>query len=197
MVSHTLHEDMPQFKIEKQWVEFNYPCVITINDQLGFRCGYVGVPVGHILHGFGYDNIKYPTKKEILKTGWSDKVKVFAISNPEYGLDIGRIIDIHGGLTFNGPIGIDIEDKHYWRQHWFFGYDCGHHNDKLDISLLSKDLPKEAMAFMVNRYKTDRGTVRTHKYCVEQCKSLARQLNFLMNGEIRQELLSKRWIANE
>lgn len=197
MVSHTTHENMLDSTIEKQWIEFKYPCVITANTQLGFRCGYVGVPVGHILHGVGYDAIKYPTKKEILSTGWSDKIKVFAISNPDYGIDIGRTIDVHGGLTFSDVIGLDLENKDYWRQHWFFGYDCGHHNDKLDISLLSKDLPKEARAFMVKRYKTDRGTVRTLRYCIEQCKSLARQLNFLMNGEIRQELLTKRWTTNE
>jgi hypothetical protein len=182
---------MARVSIEKQWIEFTYPCVITVNQELGFRCGYVGVPVGHILHSVGYDGIKYPTKNEILKTGWSNKVKIFAIANPDYGLDVGRLIKVHGGLTFNGPIGLDLENPDYWRQHWFFGYDCGHHGDKLDISLLSKDLPEEARAFMVKRYRTDRGTIRTLRYCIEQCKNLARQLHFLMNGEIRQELLTK------
>lgn len=190
--SHLLHMEKAK-DIEKQWVEFGYPCMIVPNRMLGFRCGYVGVPVSHIFHGSAYNYTKYLSKKEILSTGWSDKLKVFLLSNPDYGLLIDDIIQVHGGLTFSeyweGP---ELENKDYWTKHWFFGYDCGHYTDKMDINLIPKNLPEDQARFIMQRYKSDKGTVRTLKYCVDQCKSLARQLHFLMNGEIRQEIFTKR-----
>lgn len=62
----------------------------------------------------------------------------------------------------------------------------------MDINLIPKNLPEDQARFIMQRYKSDKGTVRTLKYCVDQCKSLARQLHFLMNGEIRQEIFTKR-----
>lgn len=47
---------MKFIKIEKSFYIDGYKCVITGN-HLGHRCGYVGIPEGHVLFDKDYDNI--------------------------------------------------------------------------------------------------------------------------------------------
>lgn len=49
-------------KIEREWTtRAGYPAVVVFNPigfgpMSGFRCGYVGVPAGHPMHGRSYDD---------------------------------------------------------------------------------------------------------------------------------------------
>ena len=56
---------MRDFFIEKSWNHIGFPCVqiLVLHTELdgtglgrGHRCGYVGVPVGHILYGRDYSS---------------------------------------------------------------------------------------------------------------------------------------------
>jgi hypothetical protein len=59
-------------KIEKDWTTAAGLRAVVVATVMGHRCGYVGVPASHKLHGIGYDN------------------------EPLYD------IEVHGGLTYAG-----------------------------------------------------------------------------------------------
>jgi len=67
-------EIMGRFEFKWDHDATGYPCFIIIHDR-GFRCGYVGVPKGHFLHG-----VEYSEKK----------------LSPE------SRFQVHGGLTYSG-----------------------------------------------------------------------------------------------
>lgn len=88
--------------IEQDWVTKSGLRAVVIMQPMGFRCGYVGVPPGHYLHGVGYDDVKQA---------------------------YGEWIDVHGGLTFaEGESDYPAESDGLW----WFGYDCGHLGDGTD-----------------------------------------------------------------
>lgn len=58
--------------LEKEWKSRGLACRVEINDEMGFRCGYVQVPKGHLMRGVEYG--KCPEE-------WNR---------------------VHGGLTFSG-----------------------------------------------------------------------------------------------
>lgn len=76
-----------------------YLIAVAVND-LGYRCGYVGVPKGDPLYGMSY------TKEEIFGAAY-----------------------VHCGLTFSGTRNFITPDDL-----WFFGFDCGHYRDAIDVS---------------------------------------------------------------
>jgi hypothetical protein len=46
--------------VEKSWItKHNLPAFVIWNEEMGFRCGYVGVPKDHALYGVGYDDVPY------------------------------------------------------------------------------------------------------------------------------------------
>lgn len=47
---------MSEYKVEKDFTIDEYRCVI-VGQSLGHRCGYVGIPKGHVLYGKDYDAI--------------------------------------------------------------------------------------------------------------------------------------------
>ena len=52
-------------KIESDFEYKDYRCVTTFTD-MGFRCGYVGLPEGHPLYGKHHDSQIKVTMKELL-----------------------------------------------------------------------------------------------------------------------------------
>lgn len=72
---------------------------VAVND-LGYRCGYVGVPKKDPLYGMSYDDEK-----------------------------IFDAVCVHYGLTFSGTRDFITPDDL-----WFFGFDCGHIGDAIDIT---------------------------------------------------------------
>jgi hypothetical protein len=181
-------------KIEKQWLEFNFPCLITINTELGFRCGYVGIPTNHPLHGTEYGSTKYFSKKEILRSNWSDKIKILMIANKDYGIDISRTLSAHRGITFSGVFNnkeLTLQNPDYYYQHWFFGYDCGHYADKKDFKLIEN---KTMLEILKKSHKGETGTIKTQKFCINECKSLATQLNIINSPLVGEQVFIRKAI---
>lgn len=97
--------------VERDWITeagLRAVCLVVRNSH---RCGYVEVPVGHPLHGLGYD-----TASPVLgPSHWAAD---------EYASPNERV-DVHGGITYaDGGDGYPVESKGWW-----FGFDCAHHGD--------------------------------------------------------------------
>lgn len=79
---------------------------VVVHNTMGYRCGYVRVPVGHPWHGMDYDQL--------------------------YDLP-GGAPEVHGGLTFSEP---DKPcDKGGEDNAWWLGFDCAHSGDAQDPEL--------------------------------------------------------------
>ena len=93
-----------------QWTDeaTGLPCLVVRN-RFGALCGYVGVPVGHPMHGLGCDD------------------------------GVGPNLECHGGLTFAGPCADASENLAQTICHvpeageadavWWLGFDCNHGGD--------------------------------------------------------------------
>jgi hypothetical protein len=134
-----------EFEIEKEWESSGLPCVVLMTD-LGHRCGYVGVPKGHVWFGANYDDVR---------------------------LD-GKYIDVHGGLTYGSLAGKGYpsakENSLFW-----FGFDCAHFRDNPDYEWLKEHNP-EMYNLRGHFSSLRGGTVKDLAYCVKECESLALQL---------------------
>jgi hypothetical protein len=109
------------FEVEKEWITTaGFRAVVTMG-FMGFRCGYVGIPVGHPLYGIDYGTesdalAELPEGEPLGKRGI---IPVLCASIE------GRIprspemtFDVHGGITYSGgrddyPVTSDL---------WWFGY---------------------------------------------------------------------------
>lgn len=155
--------------IEADWTtEAGLRAVITVglrdNGSRTHRCGYVGIPKGHVLFGIRYgDNVaclrRYADQATI---GQKSPVLVLTagVNAPE-GETIRSspdvVYDVHGGLTFSD--GFDTYPVK--SELWWFGFDCAHYGDS----------PIDADDFGFHG-----GVVRSKEYCVQECERLARQI---------------------
>src|SRR5690606_15444186 len=100
---------------------------VVIMGSLGHRCGYVGVPAEHPLHGVEYsaasDAVAFPADEQIGKRG----LIPLLCADPAEPARLDVVFDVHGGLTYSGgdELGYPVEAKGLW----WFGYDCGHAGD--------------------------------------------------------------------
>ena len=99
--------------------------------------------------------------------------------HPMYGLDYEKYtdeIDCHGGLTYSGFLG--EENKEYW----YFGFDCAHFGDGIDIESLKKYGFQNEIDNLL-RLKTTWYSLqipfKTQKFCEEQCHSIVEQIKQL------------------
>ena len=130
--------------IEKVWDHKGLKCVVVMINTAGHRSGYVGVPR----------------------------------DNPYFGLYCGRPevrdMAVHGGLTYSSghpgesypvemPIGAFL---------WWFGYDCGHYQDGLDVTVM----PEDTAALYRKYHGYEEYPVRSLDYCIKECERLADQL---------------------
>lgn len=146
---------MPKMRVEKHWQHEGYECVVVMNEHMGFRCGYVGIPKGHPLYGKPY-NEDCPELKGMIgehtTIGKRGALTVFCWDGKSTDPQI--VFDVHGGLTYSGEAGYPIDKP----DTWWFGYDCGHAGD------------------MTNYTVHDGDVMRDLDYCVGECESLAEQL---------------------
>jgi hypothetical protein len=152
---------MSRYQVEKDWTTEAGLRAVVIMGSMGHRCGYVGVPVGHPLHGVTYhDNtpaLDPPAEDE--PVGNRGVLSVLCASERMQSPEIA--FDVHGSLTYSGgngdyPVASDL---------WWFGYDCGHAGDARD--------PDSEIG---QRYPAWEGVFRSLDYCVGECESLARQI---------------------
>lgn len=153
------------FQVEKDWVTESGLRAVVVMTTSGHRCGYVGLPESHPLHGVPYSaqtpNLKPNMERTIEKMS---PILVFAaalrgsdeeLNTPEY------VFEVHGGLTYSGKGDYPVESDLWW-----FGYDCAHHGDR-----------PEPGYEMSKYYSPSDGEVRTLDYCVGECESLAGQIS--------------------
>ncbi len=153
-------------RIEKDWITKAglRAVVLVVQFEAGFdrhRCGYVGVPKGHILFGKGYSE-DVPELKAALErakegdVGKRGAISIFAYDGESAQPDI--VFDVHGGLTYADgrpeyPAPSDL---------WWFGFDAAHSGDAQMSDHLSMGL--------------EWGEVRSLEYMERECESLATQI---------------------
>lgn len=171
------------YTVEQDFIsEEGLRCIgIAITDQ-GHRCGYVGVPKGHVLYGIEYsenlpDAVSFVTE-EILHDatiGSRGAMPVFIAAIPGNINRLDVVIDVHGSLTYSGGGEggkYPVPDTDLW----WFGFDCAHCDDAKDFSImddLTKDLYAEGLRWC------NRGTVRSKEYVEQHLRLLARQLWYI------------------
>ncbi|MFQ9545338.1 MAG: hypothetical protein ACLR02_10000 [Clostridium sp.] len=99
-----------------------------------------------------------------------------------YGLNYEEYIDeidCHGGLTYSGFLG--EENKEYW----YFGFDCAHFGDGIDIKALRKygfkrevDIIKKQELILGSLIELEE-PFKTQEFCEEQCHSIVEQIKQL------------------
>lgn len=161
--------------IETDFYHKDLRCVVIMG-TVGTRCGYVGVHKDSVLYGKDY-NETIPIKIKELRgqpVGKRNSIDLFsmALKDEDENINIGYYFDVHGGLTYSGkgdyPVKSDL---------WWFGYDCAHAGDAKDLSKLT-DKEKE---FELKFSMPNNEIHRTLEYCVDECKSLANQIEVLEN----------------
>lgn len=161
------------YKIEKDWVtEAGFRAVVIMGD-LGFRCGYVGLPQGHKLHGVSYSQeteylVKIPNTESVGKRG----IMTLFLAGVGDGIPQSpeMVFDVHGSLTYSAEY-TDYPVKSDGL--WWFGFDCGHAGDGRSAEYLQEQKEKyPTMPFMWG----EEDVCRSLEYCIEECESLARQV---------------------
>lgn len=131
------------------------------------RCGYIGVPPGHFLHGIAENENVAKLKELSLRATLGQKSPVFALiagvgapegSSIRHSPDV--VFDCHGGITYSGN-GYFLPKGSAFEHYWFFGFDCRHcEDDEIE--------PAE-------NYRSDL-EAKSLDFCIEQCESLAQQI---------------------
>lgn len=103
----TLHDmsDTNSIIVEKSWItKHNLPAFVIFNEEMGFRCGYVGVPKDHALYGVGHDDLSYAYECHggLTYSGYHSPRRSFH-------------------LPWDCKQGND--------DYWWLGFDCSHHGD--------------------------------------------------------------------
>jgi hypothetical protein len=148
------------FVIKRDWITksgLRAMCLLVQNGS--HRCGYVAVPVGHVLHGKGYrDELPFLNKKmkEIEKGPIGSRGIIDVVCHVP-GKATMVILDVHGGVTYTGGgNGYPVPGNEWW-----IGFDCAHDGDRTSYS---------------------DGITRSTNYVVEQCEKLASQIVELCGG---------------
>lgn len=177
------------YTVEKHW-EFNgLECIVIMTD-MGYRCGYAGIPESHCLYGIKYSKETYKLNAflETVNTDkyTIDKTDVVALFCGGAKNNVTTAIQVHGGVTYS-----DTSGKYPVKADklWWFGYDCGHAGDAKDLTAVSDSLREIEL-----KYPTG-GVLRTTDYCIEECESLADQLLAIeVAYRFRENLLFRKFI---
>ena len=175
---------MQKYKIEQVWIHKGNICVVIMT-SMGYRCGYVGIPINHVLYEEKHNKeVEYLSdlkevlsKSEIGKRGIIDVL----IFNYKDGVSPVDLFDVHGSLTYseNNPYPINIwynfqlnyrSKATVFYHPWWFGYDCGHSGDAKEMTIVD-DFVRE----LELKYPTG-GILRSLDYCITECENLSNQL---------------------
>lgn len=168
--------------LENRFEHNGYKCISTLT-KMGTRCGYVGVPKTHSLYGKSVRDYLDIKKADIADRQISGVFPLLAAClDKDERINIDAYFQVHGGITYAGDElnkWLELEDLDLW----WFGFDCGHYNDKPDFSAAYMHFPenKERLESLQNIEKDfdecfDGREVRTILYVMSECKSLADQL---------------------
>ena len=157
----------------------------------GHRCGYVGVPRGHVLYGVECnqnlpDAVAFVTEEifQDAELSYRGAIPVFcaAMTGNVNRLDV--VIDVHGSLTYSES-GEGNYPAPSTEKVWWFGFDCGHYGDGKDFSIMD-DHAREMYSGCFRYYSE--GPVRSKEYVEKHCRLLARQLWYI-NSMVGQSAL--------
>lgn len=171
------------YKVESVFEHEGLKCVVLMT-SMGHRCGYVGVPKEHPLHGKDYnDKSEYLFMKDLENEPIGKRSPISILSMAFSDLSDNARIDyyfnVHGGITYaEGNKTYPIESDNLW----WFGFDCAHYDDGKDLDLaleyglIDRDYYEKTME-IERLYPSIRGTARSIEYCEDECRSLAKQLS--------------------
>ena len=120
-MSHTVEHDEPRGDL--RIVTIFIPS--TYDD--GHRCGYVGVPSTHPLHGIHYkDPCPNVTRadRDNLSVGDRGSLAIFTMTDTP---TVSDMFDVHGSITYAGGDDYPVEHDGLW----WFGFDCHHYRDDI------------------------------------------------------------------
>ena len=166
---------MPTTTVEKDWTTSAGFRAVVLMTSMGHRCGYVGLPAGHPLHGIDYSDpcpaLKPPADDELVGKR-SPLALICAAGDASRMQSPEMVFNVHGGITYAGgkeayPAPSDGL--------WWFGYDCAHAGDGKSPEYLAEQRRKYPdEPFMWSDYEGDE--YRDLDYCVAECESLASQI---------------------
>jgi len=157
------------FKVESDFMHEGFRCAVIMTD-MGHRCGYVGIPKDHPLHGIEYTaKAKCLPKADVSEQpiGKRGIIPLLCLDENEDYLSAECYFNVHGGITYSGGRNYPVESDGLW----WFGYDCAHCDDGKDYEAIENEYVKE-----IELQFPSHGVVRTNAYCVQECKNLAEQL---------------------
>lgn len=172
--------------VEREFEHAGYKCVVVFQ-EMGRRCGYVGVPKDSKLYGKSYmDKLDIKMEEMCGKSiGKRGIMTLFGacFNDKKERVSLELYFDVHGSLTYAGggknskyPIKSDL---------WWFGFDCGHAGDREDYEYAIKMFQDnrdryEAMIRAEREIYGESGNtdavVRSLEYVTEECKRLAEQI---------------------
>jgi hypothetical protein len=162
-----------EYTVEQDWVTEEGFRAVVMMGSMGFRCGYVGIPASHPLHGVDYSAtsgsvLPLPDDECIGNRGVIPLM--LAAATGEHRLDV--IFDVHGSLTYSGGSpAYPVESDGLW----WFGFDCGHFRDAPSDEYLEKR--REEFPDKSWMWSRDYASVhRSREYCAAECENLAHQL---------------------
>ena len=157
--------------IEKDWRTKAGLRAVVLMTELGHRCGYVGIPTTHPLHGVEYDQRHESLKLDPNRsTEKMSPLLLFAAAGSEIE-ELNRpdyVFEVHGGITYSGG---SAEYPAESGNLWWFGYDCGHAGDAPDPA------STHATRMQALGFANSGGIHRSLDYCIDECESLAKQLS--------------------
>lgn len=174
------------YKVEREFEHAGYKCVVVFQD-MGHRCGYVGVPKESKLYGEHYTEKLDIKMSEMYdkKIGKRGVITLFCeeLSDKEEMVRIDLYFDVHGSVNYsNGGENSDYPIK---SNLWWFGFDCIHAGDKGDYEYAMKLFPeqRERLESIIRIDKKIYGelgntedVIRSEEYVAEECKRLAEQI---------------------
>ncbi len=167
------------YKVESDFECNGLRCMVTFGD-MGYRCGYVGIPKTHILYGRDYNDYLEVKKEDIEDKKISGVFPLLgALLDEDERFRIDAFFNCHGGITYAGggvgskyPVASDL---------WWFGFDCAHYDDGKELDLALEYFPELSQRILSikqieNMYPTG-GIVRSREYVENELKDLATQLS--------------------
>ena len=163
------------FVIESDFEYKGYRCVTTFTD-MGFRCGYVGVPKESCFYGKKYTDHTH-LDREIIDNEPIGKRGIIAVlidsMDKHSKVRMDMLFNVHGGLTFSGSY--HPEDCGLW----WLGFDCGHCGDGYELDKVEEiwgDIDYIKKRVDIDR-KYDLGNpVRSLEYVQQECRNLVDQI---------------------
>ena len=172
--------------VEREFEHAGYKCVVVFQ-EMGHRCGYVGVTKDSKLYGKSYTD-KLDAKMEEMYDKQLGKRSIIpwfcaCLDDKEEGVRLDLYFDVHGSLTYSG--GGENSDYPIKSDLWWLGFDCDHAGDRKDYEYTMKLFPqeekrcKDLMRIERECYGEPEerdDVIRSEEYVAEECKRLAEQI---------------------